>query len=177
MSLEFNTAILNSITSNAILSLQKYFYLLENGELEEELVNILNIDIDENNMVCISFLPPALPLTQNLLDQIEEFNKTTNYKAEYFERYLNIYLPYYSLFTDNVEVTTVKMIIETINDPVFLEMVRPHLKYYSCPNCGGIVELDYPYDADDYVYHCSSCHSDYSITEITGITDYIDEYK
>ena len=24
------------------------------------------IDIDENNMVCISFLPPALPLTQNL---------------------------------------------------------------------------------------------------------------
>jgi predicted RNA-binding Zn-ribbon protein involved in translation (DUF1610 family) len=69
------------------------------------------------------------------------------------------------------------MIIETINDPVFLEMVRPHLKYYSCPKCGGIVELDYPYDADDYVYHCSSCHSDYSITEITGITDYIDEYK
>ena len=135
------------------------------------------IDIDENNMVCISFLPPALPLTQNLLDQIEEFNKTTNYKAEYFERYLNIYLPYYSLFTDNVEVTTVKMIIETINDPVFLEMVRPHLKYYSCPKCGGIVELDYPYDADDYVYHCSSCNSDYSITEITGITDYIDEYK
>ena len=47
------------------------------------------IDIDENNMVCISFLPPALPLTQNLLDQIEEFNKTNPFSGDQFKFWEN----------------------------------------------------------------------------------------
>ena len=125
----------------------------------------------------VGFIPPAFPLTHKLLEQIDSFNSNTKYNAEYLERYLTVYTPYYNLYSNNVDVEVVKLIIETINDPTFVEMIEPHLYFYECPKCGEIVELDYPIDADDYIYHCYSCGGNYSIEEITGITDYIDEYK
>lgn len=43
-SIEFNTAILNSISNNAIKRLQKYFYEIENGNLNRELAVKLAMD-------------------------------------------------------------------------------------------------------------------------------------
>lgn len=134
-----------------------------------------SINIDEDNFR-IDFIPPALPLTQDLLDKIDVFNSNSKYNTEYLERYINIHTPEYKL-NKNVVFDVVELIFDTINDSVFMDFILPYLKFYKCPKCGNIVELDYPYDADDYVYHCHTCRSDYSIEEITGITDYIDEYK
>ena len=48
--MEFNTSILNSVASNLILSVQKYFYLLENGMLEESMLDILDINAENNKL-------------------------------------------------------------------------------------------------------------------------------
>ena len=125
----------------------------------------------------IDFIPPALPLTQELLDQIDVFNANSKYNTEYLERYINVHTPEYKLNMNDVIFDIVELIFEAINDSLFMEFIFPYLKFYKCPKCGNKVELDYPYDADDYVYHCHTCGSDYSIVDITGITDYIDEYK
>ena len=50
VSIDFNTSILNSVASNAVKKLQLYFYLLENGKLNEEILNILEINVDEEEL-------------------------------------------------------------------------------------------------------------------------------
>jgi sporulation protein YunB len=50
VSIDFNTSILNSISSNAIRKIQKYLYMLEHGELEEEVVQFLGLNVGEENL-------------------------------------------------------------------------------------------------------------------------------
>ena len=135
-----------------------------------------SIDIKEDSFR-IDFIPPALPLTQDLLERIDVFNSNSKYNTEYLERYITVHTDEYKLNENDVVFDIVELIFEVINDSTFMNFIFPYLKFYKCPQCGNNVELDYPYDADDYVYHCHSCGSDYSIEEITGITNYIDEYK
>lgn len=50
VSIDFNTSILNSVASNAVRKLQFYFYLLENGELDKEILEILEINVDKDQL-------------------------------------------------------------------------------------------------------------------------------
>lgn len=66
-SISFNTSILNSIASNTTKKLQYYFYKLEKGELEEEILNIIDIDNILKNEKGIIFKVPFSKIFDNLL--------------------------------------------------------------------------------------------------------------
>ena len=138
----------------------------------------LYIDIEfKKTGAKIIVCPPAVPFTKDLLIEMNDFNAMTNFKVFYFERYLNFVVPEFEISKECLlDIISIKL-ANLLTNEMFLDLMRKYLKFYECPKCGCIVELIYPYDSQDYVYECNGCGERFSIKEITGIEDYIDEYK
>ena len=60
-----------------------------------------SIDINEDSFR-IDFIPPALPLTQDLLERIDLFNSNSKYNTEYLERYITVHRDEFKLNDDVV---------------------------------------------------------------------------
>lgn len=68
--IEYNTSIINSVASNTIMSLQKYFYLLEMGMLEDEIISVLEVNNDNLNKGIIYEVPISYVLNIPLISNI-----------------------------------------------------------------------------------------------------------
>ena len=80
-----------------------------------------SIDITEDSFR-IDFIPPALPLTQDLLERIDVFNSNSKYNTEYLERYITVHTHEYKLNKDDVVFDIVELIFDVINDSAFTSL-------------------------------------------------------